>query len=128
MSDGRKFVDISKAGERLLDRLAETSPFWAGVRAKYAMYDTLTGAQAEAFARERDRAAWLSRAPRIDGKPIRNRYRTAGGRPRCLATAALRVGGHGRRRDVGLLLGASDDGRGRVRRMDTRTSHACGGA
>ncbi len=76
--------------EAQLDDLASRSAFWAKVRSGYARYDALTYRQYELFTRELEKNAWRNDAPVIGSSPVRNKYRTADGHPRCAHRAKPR--------------------------------------
>jgi hypothetical protein len=76
-------IELNKKQERILDDLAKTSGFWGSIRAKYAEFGSLTQRQFEIFERDAERIEWQRDAPRVDGVPVRNRYQTDAGKPRC---------------------------------------------
>lgn len=83
MSSPSKSHELTKAEESDLDRLSESSGFWARVRAAYAEWGTLTARQYTLLIQEREKGAWRRDALRVDGKPVRNRFTGADGRPLC---------------------------------------------
>ncbi|HTV72165.1 MAG TPA: hypothetical protein VME66_00465 [Candidatus Acidoferrales bacterium] len=83
MSAAKKSVELTRSQERTLDEFAKTSDFWSRVRSAYAAYGGLTERQHELFQRQLERDAWKADAQRLGGIPIRNRFRTTDGKPRC---------------------------------------------
>jgi hypothetical protein len=73
---------LSSREEKMLDKLAEGSPFWGAIRAKYAEFGALTDRQHELFERDAARITWQRSAPKVNGQPVRNKFK-AGKSPRC---------------------------------------------
>lgn len=82
-SNTTKQHSLSATEERALDDLAKRNKFWGSVRAAYADYSGLTQRQYELFHEQLARDAWREGAPTVDGVAVRNRFVTAGGKPRC---------------------------------------------
>jgi hypothetical protein len=78
-----KQIELSRSQEIALDNLARSSKFWSSVRAKYAEFGALTSRQFEILEDAIERRAWQRSALRVAGAPVRNRYKTDGGKPRC---------------------------------------------
>ncbi len=74
---------LKKSEERALDELAKTSAFWSSVRAGYAQYDGLTLKQYDRLVETLERNAWKADAQRVAGAPVRNKFKTEHGEPRC---------------------------------------------
>lgn len=93
---------LSKSEERALDGLAASSEFWASVRAGYAEYDGLTEKQYDRFVEALEKNAWRADAPTIDGKLVRNKFKTKSGaakcanraKPFCHAAASIVIGAY----------------------------------
>jgi hypothetical protein len=83
VSDTKKQVELKRSEERALDEFAKTSDFWSRVRAAYAQYGSLTERQYELLTNQIQKDAWKADAQRLNGIPIRNRFRTEDGLPRC---------------------------------------------
>jgi hypothetical protein len=83
MSKPSKQVELTRSQERQLDEFARASDFWSRIRAAYADYGGLTEKQYALFERQREKDAWKADAQRLNGVPIRNRFRTSDGKPRC---------------------------------------------
>jgi hypothetical protein len=83
MSNAKKSIELTRSQERALDDFAKISDFWGRIRAAYAEYGSLTEKQYALFERQIERDAWKSDAQRLNAVPIRNRFRTADGKPRC---------------------------------------------
>lgn len=56
---------------------------WSRIRVAYAEFGGLTEKQFSLFQRQLERDAWKADAQRLGGVPIRNRFRTSDGKPRC---------------------------------------------
>ncbi len=78
-----KTHELTREEQRALDHMAETSDFWSRIRASAAEYDGLTEKQYERFLQQVERDSWMAGAQRVNGVPVRNKFRTGGRKPRC---------------------------------------------
>jgi len=78
-----KTHELTREEQRALDRMAETSDFWSRIRASAAEYDGLTEKQYNLFVQQVERDSWKAGALRVNGVPVRNKFRTGGRKPRC---------------------------------------------
>jgi hypothetical protein len=83
VSEKHKQITLSRSEEKLLDDLADSNDFWCSIRAKYAEFDALTEAQYVLLRGEIERRAWQRGANRVAGQPVRNKFASKSGEPKC---------------------------------------------